>query len=51
MSKFKKAKTLLEVYNNFKVTPLETGEDFRELYVERPVKSKIIEKLKTRIEN
>ena len=49
--KMKKAKTLLDVYNNFKVTPLETGEDFKKLYVERPIKSKIIEKLKIRIEN
>ncbi|PKP54430.1 MAG: hypothetical protein CVT90_01320, partial [Candidatus Altiarchaeales archaeon HGW-Altiarchaeales-3] len=45
------AKNLLEVYNNFKVTPLKTDEDFSQLYVKRPVKSKIIEKLKRRIEN
>jgi len=49
--KMKKAKNLLEVYNNFKVTPLVTREDFSQIYVGRPVKSKIIDDLKDRIEN
>ncbi|ODS40137.1 MAG: hypothetical protein A7315_09485 [Candidatus Altiarchaeales archaeon WOR_SM1_79] len=46
-----RAKNLLGVYNNFKVTPLVTRKDFDQFYVERPIKSKIIEELKIRIEN
>ncbi|PKP52856.1 MAG: hypothetical protein CVT90_02485 [Candidatus Altiarchaeales archaeon HGW-Altiarchaeales-3] len=46
----KKAKNLIEDYNNFKVTPLSTEEDFKEFYVERPIRSGIIKELKIKIE-
>jgi hypothetical protein len=34
-----KAKNLKEAYNNLVVEPLETAEEFRDFYVERPAKA------------
>jgi hypothetical protein len=46
-----KAKSLKEAYNNLVVEPLETEEEFRDFYVERPEKAPSpIEELKHRIE-
>ncbi|GEM_PF-244043 len=46
-----KAKNLKEAYNNLVVEPLETEEEFRDFYVERPAKAPSpIEELKDRIE-
>lgn len=45
-----KAKNLQEAYNNLVVEPLESEEEFRDFYVERPVKAPSpIEELKDRI--
>ena len=47
-----KATNLIEAYNNFVVEPLETVEEFRDFYVERPKGAPSpIEELKDRIEN
>jgi len=46
-----KAENLNEAYNNLVVEPLETEEEFRDFYVERPAKAPSpIEELKDRIE-
>ncbi len=46
-----KARNLREAYNNLVVEPLETEEEFRDFYVERPVKAPSpMEELKDRIE-
>jgi len=46
-----KAKNLKEAYNNLVVEPLESEEEFRDFYVERPAKAPSpIEELKDRIE-